>query len=448
MNPTALLRRLGDLWLRVIDLRKRVVDLRPGEFRRVVLGFFSFFLAIFGYYVLKPARDSLFLEHLGAKSLPYFYLASPIFLLAAVAVYRRMVDRLGRRALVLSVYAVAVGCALLFWLLYRLGLPHVTPAFYVWLSVFNLFVVLMFWTVANDVFSPEQGRRLYGFVGAGGIAGGMAGGWATDLLAVRLGTVDLLAVAAAIWALCAASTLALLRETREARGAARPGAAHGAAQPATALSWGERLGFLRDPYALAIAFVVAGGTFLGTVFTLEFNSALGSVLTVRDARTAYFGFLYFRMNLIGLLIQVFITPFVHRTWGPGAGLAFLPVAFLGVIGMISGTPELGMLGLTYISVGSLAYSINQSSRELLYVPTDRDFRWKAKAVIDAFCFRLGDAVASALALALGALAVTTRWLFLPGIAIALGWLAAAMWLEREFRARVTREENSRTPPAG
>ncbi len=433
----------------------RLLPFRARESSRALLAFLLFFLVIFGYYILKPVRDSFFLEKHGWHQLPRFYLTTAVVILGVARLYQALVDRLPRHRLALLVYGVAVGSLVCFWGAFRADLAGTTAVFFVWLGIFNLFVVLMFWTLANDVFAPEDGKRLYGFVGAGGIAGGMAGGFLVDAVAVAVGTANLLLVAAAIWSACGGVAVWLHRvagargsdpsaeSTASRTGSGGPPAGGAVAAPPPApISWAERWRFLRDPYALWIAMIVTGGTFLGAAYDLEFKRTVGEWLTLRDARTAYFGYIGARIGMVGILVQFFVTPIVHRNFGPGGGLVVLPTTYLAGLGVMGVAPELAALGMIGILIGAFAYSIQQSSKELLYTATSRDFRYKAKAVLDTFCFRLGEALVSILAMACAAVGLSLRWLWVPGAMILVAWYFAAWWLGREFRRKAAMESKS------
>ncbi len=177
----------------------RVVVLRPGEGRALAWSFTYFFCLLAGYYVLRPLRDEMGIAG-GVRNLQWLFTATFVTMLAAVPVFGAMVARLPRRRFIPLVYHFFVANIAIFWLLltFDVGKVQVARVFFVWISVFNLFAVSVFWSFMADLFSSEQGKRLFGFIAAGGSAGALAGPAITVWLAVPLGPVNLLVVAAVL----------------------------------------------------------------------------------------------------------------------------------------------------------------------------------------------------------------------------------------------------------
>ena len=188
MNDTAFHR-----WL------ARVVAVRPGELRSLGWSFAYFFCLLAGYYVLRPLRDEMGIAG-GVRNLQWLFTATFAAMLAAVPLFGAVVARLPRRRFIPLVYHFFVANIAIFWLLLALdvGKVHVARVFFVWISVFNLFAVSVFWSFMADLFSSEQGKRLFGFIAAGGSAGALAGPAITVWLAVPLGPVNLLILAAVL----------------------------------------------------------------------------------------------------------------------------------------------------------------------------------------------------------------------------------------------------------
>src|ERR1700752_303572 len=175
----------------------RVVDVRPGELRAVLWSFGYFFCLLAGYYVLRPLRDEMGIAG-GVRNMPWLFTATFFVMLAAVPGFRAVGARLPRRVFIPLVYHFFVANIAIFWVLLTLdiGTLHVARVFFVWISVFNLFAVSVFWSFMADLFAPAQGKRLFGFIAAGGSAGALLGPAVTAGFAVPLGPVNLLIVAA------------------------------------------------------------------------------------------------------------------------------------------------------------------------------------------------------------------------------------------------------------
>ncbi|MGH8648509.1 MAG: hypothetical protein ACREUP_04265 [Burkholderiales bacterium] len=175
----------------------RVVAVRPGEARALLWSFAYFFCLLAGYYVLRPLRDEMGIAG-GVRNLPWLFTATFFVMLAVVPVYGAVVAKLPRRRFIPLVYHFFVFNIAVFWLLLALDIAtvHVARVFFVWISVFNLFAVSVFWSFMADLYASEQGKRLFGFIAAGGSAGAQLGPAVTVGLAVPLGPVTLLIVAA------------------------------------------------------------------------------------------------------------------------------------------------------------------------------------------------------------------------------------------------------------
>jgi len=180
-----------------------VVRVRRGEWSKTLLMFVYFFLTITSYYILKPVRDSLFLDEYGAKNLPYVWLITIVILTGVVSVYVKFVDYLQKNILLSSTVIFFVANLVGFWWLSHYDFRWIAGVFFIWVSIFSVMMVTQFWLYANDLFNPREAKRLYGLVGSGGILGGITGGIITNNLATVVGTRNLLLVAASILLFCA-----------------------------------------------------------------------------------------------------------------------------------------------------------------------------------------------------------------------------------------------------
>src|SRR3990167_5662186 len=183
-------------------ISKRFVRVRPGEGQKVFLTFLYFFLIITSYYLIKPVSRSLVLGDLGSRVVPYVDLVSAILMGPIVAVFAKLVDRVPKARLVSgSVWGVA-GILLVFWRLLAHHIPWLAGAFYVWVNIFSVLVVTLFWLVANDLYRPREAKRLFGFIGSGGILGGIVGSSIAAAGAQVVGSQHLLLCSAGLLVVC------------------------------------------------------------------------------------------------------------------------------------------------------------------------------------------------------------------------------------------------------
>lgn len=388
--------------------------------KKALVAFLLFALLMMSYYLFKPVRGSLYLHYLGAKRLPYAYLASTGVSFLAMLLYNRVFVRLRAAALMPVTTLFLTVSALLFWMAHHANLisPQVlSVSFFLWVSVYGTLSATLFWSVANDVFDTETGRKIYGFIGAGGTVGALAGSWLTGLIIRRAWVVteDLLPVGAGILLLALLPMRYLLRSADSENRAPVAG---------TKIRRQDGLRFiLVDPYVRNMAVLLACTTFVGALLSLQYNDVLEHALSGKEEKTAFFGQLFGMVNMVAIGVQVFVTTPLHRRHGPIPGLYVLPlVALCGVILLVF-KPVLAGVQVVWVLGLGLLYSLNQSSKELLYIPTSDEVKYGAKGYIDVFVFRLGDGTAALLMIVLSGIFET------GSVAVAsLALFVIAMWL--------------------
>ena len=390
-----------------------------------------FFLVITSYYVIKPVRNSLFLERLGADNLPYVYIITALFVGVIVSFYSRYADRIGRQALVLGTMAFLASNLLLFWWLLRAGTVLTSGAFYIWAKLYPLLLVSQFWLVANELFTTSQAKRVFGLVGAGGIIGGIAGSTIAGTLATLVGTENLLLVSGGVLVVSAALVVVIGQVTEPVR--PRPAAKSG---ERTAGAWG----LLRDSTHLrTIAYILGLTIVVATIVDWQFNKAIELFIPGEDAKTAFFGRFFATLNVVSIGIQLLLTSLVLRVFGIGLALLLLPVGLLtGSIGIIL-HPGLWSAAFAKGAEGSLRYSLDQSTRELLFLPLPAEVKYRGKPLIDMVVYRGGTGVAGVIVL------VATSFFgfglremgILASVLVAL-WMGVTVSMRREFRSSVRR----------
>ena len=384
-------------------------DLRP-----TLLAFLHFFLVISSYYIIKPVRDSLFVKSIGPDRMPYFYLLVAAVVFGVVWVYNAVLQRVDSRRFVIALQAVVVVNLLGFWWLRTAGYAVSAP-FYVWASVYNILVVTLFWSLTNDLCDASQGRRIFGIIGGGGIVGGIAGSVVARYLPLSVGTTNCLLVAAALMVLAVGVTLARLRGAppRQPADPADDGAG----------TWRDMALVITDPQARFIGAVVLFATIGKTTFNYHYYHLIDAVVSGTDRATSFFGTVNAATNICSAVLQFVVTTWVLRRLGPRAGLLFLPGALMAALSAMLLAPVLTLAAALNVGQQSITYSINQSSKELLYTPCSEAIKYRAKAVIDMFVFRLGDATAAVALLLLHASLGLPPWTSLAlGLACTVGWL--------------------------
>lgn len=400
----------------------------PAERGPALLAFGWFFLVMAGYFVLRPIRDAMGIAG-GVDDLPWLFTATLVATATLAPPFAALVARVPRRRVASWSYRALALLLVGFFLLLRLAPQHdvwTGRAFYVFVSVFNLFAVSLFWAVMADCFSSGQARRLYGAIAAGGTLGALVGGSVTAGLAEVLGVAPLLLVSAALLELALACMRGLTRRVqagneRQQRIAREP------------VGGGALAGFTsvaRSPYLLGICGFMLLYTIGSTFLYFMQASIVAEAFTGRAERAAMFATIDVLVNAATLVAQLFLTARVLARFGVGWTLALLPlVSLLGFVAL-GVAPVLAVLVAVQVLRRTANYAFSRPSRELLFVPLSREDKYKAKNVIDTFVYRSGDQIGiwtSALLTALGAGIAGLAMLAAP---LAAAWLLLALWLGR------------------
>ena len=419
----------------------RVLDVRPGEERAVVLTFLYVALAVAGFLLAKPIRNGLFLGEYGAYSLVYAYVAVPVALALALPVFGLVSERLGARVVVTGSLLFFGVNVLLFWWAFRYHGNSLAGVFYVWVNCFGVVVPVQAWTFASSVFDARQARRLFGLIGAGASAGAIFGGLLARELARRIGTVNLLLVLAGLIFLAAVVVNVAWSERRTSprRRERRP--------PLRLL---EAFGVVRrSRYLTALAlmvFLVAIVTqWTGFQFSLVASERYGGDT---DRLTRLFGTFNLAMGMAAFVIQVVATGPALRRFGVGATVLLLPCALLFGSTLTVAAPVFLAVVLTNAFDQGLRFSIDKATFELLYLPLPSHVKTGVKGAIDVLVNRLGDGVGG-FALGLATKGFAFGMVSLPGLHLGLrglaaccavmaaGWLVLALTLRRGYVTAIT-----------
>jgi len=430
---------------------ERVVALRPGEGRALAWSFTYFFCLLAGYYVLRPLRDEMGIAG-GVRNLQWLFTATFVAMLAAVPVFGAMVARLPRRRFVPLVYHFFVANIAIFWLLltFDVGKVHVARVFFVWISVFNLFAVSVFWSFMADLFASEQGKRLFGFIAAGGSAGALLGPVLTVGLAVPLGPVNLLIVAALfleLAVLCARRLESVAASTGSAAPTAGPAAVMALAQSApsahaeaAALGGGWLAGIamvLRSPYLAGIALWVVLLSLAGTFLYFQQANIVAAASDDPGVRTRIFASIDLAIGILTIIVQFFATGRLIARFGVGRAAAVLPLVFgLGFLALTF-TPML-LVVIAFQAIQRTAnFALSNPAREVLFTVLEREEKYKAKNVIDIVVFRGADAASGWLFAVLRGAGLELSTISLATVPLAGAWFVLALALGRaqERRAR-------------
>ena len=416
-----------------------VSAVRPEETAPVALMFAYSFLAMTAYNIVKPLTRSQFIAALGSDNLPYVLFAAGVLIGAVMHLYASAVRRLPARHVIPVTQAAIIGLLVLFWGLLQTGAGWVTVAFYFFGLILGILLISQFWTLANDIFDARQAKRVFGFIGGGASLGGALGAGITAVVVEEVGSEQLLLVSAATLAACTGIVLLLLRRhpVGEAAGFDAPAGGVGGREVVRLLSESRPLKVL----ALTVGCAAAGAAVVDQQLNMAAEAMRGdqggdSIAALLAAVTAY-------LSLAGFVVQVALISRIHRSAGIGAALLVLPLGFTASAALILFTGTLWAVAGARVLGSTLRYTLDKTTREVLFVPLPADLRRRVKPFIDVTMDRFAKALTAVLLLVLiqpWGLGLDWRRLSFASLAITGLWIAVAVRARREhlrsFRASI------------
>lgn len=422
----------------------RLVHVRPDEIRAALWAFAYFFCLLASYYILRPLRDEMGIAG-GVGNLQWMFTATFVAMLAVVPVFGALVARYPRRVFVPWVYRFFILNILLFFaaLTFTGSSPHVARAFFVWVSVFNLFVVTVFWSFMADLFTSEQGKRLFGFIAAGGTAGALLGPAITAVLAVPLGPVNLLLISALLLEVAVQCVRGLLRCAERAPDGT-PAVAGG---NDTVLGGGMLAGLVhvaRSPYLLLICLHIVLLAATATFLYFQQAEVVSRAFTDPGERTRVFALIDLAVGLATLAVQVFATGRLITRFGVGPALAFMPAVTLVGFLALAVAPMLAVV-IAFQAIRRAAdFAVTNPAREILFTVIPREDKYKSKNFMDTVVFRGGDAASGWAFAGLRGIGLDLTAIAALTVPVAAGWIGLALVLGRR-QERLARERPARVP---
>lgn len=414
----------------------RLIDFlgaKPEERYPLAWAFAYFFCLLCGYSILRPVREEMAIEG-GLQHLPWMMTGTFLTMLAVTPLFGWLSSRYPRYRLLLIVYAFFIANLMMF---YALMTSHVYPewvarGFFIWLSVFNLFIVSVFWSFMADLFTPEQGARLFGVIAAGGSSGALVGPLLTTGLTFIVPVPVLMVVSSGFLAVCIGCVYRL-----ERWGRALP--AHHQTPQGEPLHGsflaGVRLTF-SSPYLLGICGYLSLLTMTATFLYLEQTRLVSDYLDQPEARTRLFSSLDFVTGVLTWLTQIFVTNRLIGRFGLVAPLLFLPVVSLAGFVGIALWPTLALYVVFSVLRRVGEYALSKPAREVLFTVVSREEKYKAKNFIDTAISRGGDASTAWLVTAvktLGATSTHIAWAMVPLMGL-WAWLATMLARQEQSRS--------------
>ena len=417
-----------------------IADVRRNEAASALLLTLIMTLILGAYYMLKTAREVFILGEGGAAVKSYSAAGQAVLLLVLVPAYGAFASRVNRIQLVQWVTLFFASNLVLFLLAIGAGW-RVGIAYFLWLGIFNLMVIAQFWAFANDLYTPEQGRRLFPLIGVGSSLGAWIGSVRAGQVVASLGTNRLLVVGAVVLVVCAV----LARLVYHVRPRAQ--AAHVVADEKPLGRAGGFSLIFADRYLTLIAvltvllnIVNTSGEYLFGRYVVDMAvAAHGTGPGAADARAAYIGGMYSRLfstvNLLGFLLQIFVVSRVFKFLGLGRSLFIHPVVALSGYLLMLRAPSMTAMSYLKIADNSIDYSLGNTTKQALWLPTSREAKYKAKQAVDSFFVRTGDVIQAALVFMGERLAFAVPAFATMNVVLAGAWLGVVVLLNREMRVQ-------------
>jgi AAA family ATP:ADP antiporter len=424
----------------VLRLLRRLIDVTAAELPALGWCWLYIFSVLASYYILRPIRDQMGVAG-GVNNLPWLFTGTLVVMLLLNVPFSALVKLLPRRQFISLSYRFFAVSILAFGAALHWATPEQTMwvgrAFFIWTSVFNLFVVSIFWSMVVDIFSSEQGKRLFGFIAAGATLGAIVGSSLTASLALRVQPAFLL-IGAAL--LLEVATLCVRRLSRLSSAVSDRPHPEREEQP---IGGGVMSGFgdaVRSPYLLNTAIFLLLYAVTSTFLYFSQASVVSASFTGRGAQTAFFATIDLLVNSITLVVQVFLTGRVVKWFGVAVVLAVLPVLSMLGFGAITVVPTLMAVASFQVLRRAGNFALTQPARQVLYTVVSREDRYKAKNFIDTAVYRAGDQVGAWSYALIGAVGWGIKQAGIVAIVLSALWLVNSVWLGRRQELLAKRQE--------
>jgi AAA family ATP:ADP antiporter len=414
----------------VYRLLKKIIDVRPAEMRALGWSWLYIFAVLFSYYIFRPIRDEMGVAG-GVENLPWLFTGTLLGMIAVNPPFAALVAKLPRLRFIGLTYRFFIVNLLLFILLLHFASSAqniwIGRMFFIWASVFNLFVVSVFWAVMVDVFDNEQGKRLFGFIAAGATLGGIMGSSVTAYLAKDVAATYLLLISAALLetAIFGVRRLSRLSDALQRRPSERADD-----RPIGGSIFSGMTHTFKSTYLANVGVYILLFTITSTFLYFQQAEIARQSFTDRGARTAFFAQVDLWVNILTLGAQLFITARVLRAIGVAFTLAMLPA--LSVIGFsgLAFAPVMLVLVVYQVLRRAGNFAFARPTREVLFTVVPREDRYKAKGFLDTVIYRTGDQLGAWAYAGLGLIGLSMAGIAAVAVPLSLIWLCNSIWLGR------------------
>jgi AAA family ATP:ADP antiporter len=441
------------------SLLRRVVDVRPNELAATWASFVFFFFVLSSYFILRPVRD-LVAVTTSPTRLPWLFGGTLVTMLVANRLFSSLVVRLPVRRFVPLTYHFFAANLLIFFAVMRVTgdaigtVPWLGIVFYIWTSVYNLFITSVFWSFMADVFRSEQAKRLFGFIGVGGTLGSITGSTLCVILAQRIGVTNLLLVSIVLLELAAIVVFRFPAAPRSTGNARQSAGEEPDDRRIGGSVWAGFTAVLRSPYLAGIAGFQVLYTIGSTLLYFEQAGIIREAFASPEARTVVLAQIEQAVQIFTVVMQIFLTGRIIRWFGLAVTLALLPATTALGFTALGMAPVLATLVVFIVLRRGTNFGITNPAMEVLFTVVPREDKYKAKSFIETFIYRAGDQIGAWTYAGFAALGLGISGAAYAAVPFAVLWLVLGLWLGRRqaqlaaAEARDSRGNGPRTPADG
>ena len=414
-----------------------MIDVRPEEVRALAWSWLYIFSVLSSYYIIRPIRDEMGVAG-GVGNLPWLFTGTLVGMMAVNPPFAALVKKLPRERFISIAYRFFITNLLVFVLLLKASTAAqniwVGRAFFIWTSIFNLFVVSVFWALMVDVFNAEQGKRLFGFIAAGATLGGIAGSSLTATLVPYVEPTHLLLASAALLEVAVFSVRHLSRLSEALR--LRP-TARAEEDPIGGTVFSGLTHAFKSPYLLSISLYILLFAITSTLLYFQQAAIVDHSFADRPARTAFFAQVDLTVNVLTLGTQLFLTGRLLRVLGVALTLIIIPG--LTVVGFVTLAlvPTIVIIAMFQVLRRAGNFAVARPTREVLFTVIPREDKYKAKSFIDTVVYRAGDQIGAWSYGLLSFLGLGMTGIAIAAVPISAAWVLNSLWLGRRQEAMAT-----------
>ncbi len=432
---------------------RQFADIRREEWPTALMLSAYFFLVIATFWILKPLKRGVIVNYFGDDPIQFLGMTfggaeaeqigkilNMIVVYLVVILFTYLARRFARHHLTLIFGVIFSASFVLFAALVQNPTEAVVWSFYVYGDMFNTVMVALFWAFTNDVVRSDQAKRSYGVIGLGGVVGGFVGATVVSTSVESFGRAPLLLFCIVPMVIIVAIAYAVHARSRKGDTSGEPDGPAAPGRSASTALEGAKLVF-SSKYLLAIMGIIATYELVSNIIDFQLAATIENQITADLEKDSFFALVGQLIGLVSIAVQLFLTAFVMKRFGLKVALLFLPVAILfGTVGFLA-VPGLLFVAMMSVSDNALNYSINQSAKEALYVPTTKDVKYKAKAFIDMFVQRSAKVISVFLNLIFASLFVSgVRWLSLVVLGMLGLWISLVRHVGNRFEKKADEEE--------